>query len=166
MAKTYRPILVLLTFTTAGLMTLSGTAASAQTAATSAAAAEGTVGIAKIVTGDVRVVDTQGERALKSGDALFENTRLVAAKQSSASVVLRDGTTLVLSENSQFNVEKFAFDATTQKGSMLINLLQGSMRMLTGLIAKINPEAIQVKTKTLSVGIRGTDFIVDTEEKL
>lgn len=153
-------------------MTLSGTAASAQTAATSAAAVAGTVGtvgivgIAKIVTGDVRVVDTQGERALKSGDALFENTRLVAAKQSSASVVLRDGTTLVLSENSQFNVEKFAFDATTQKGSMLINLLQGSMRMLTGLIAKINPEAIQVKTKTLSVGIRGTDFIVDTEEKL
>ena len=48
---------------------------------------------------------------------------------------------------------------------MLINLLQGSMRMLTGLIAKINPEAIQVKTKTLSVGIRGTDFIVNTEDK-
>ena len=104
--------------------------------------------------------------ALKSGDAVFENTRLVAGKQSSASVVLRDGTTLVLSENSQFNVEKFTFDATTQKGSVLVNLLQGSMRMLTGLIAKINPEAIQVKTKTLSVGIRGTDFIVDTEDKL
>ena len=33
-------------------------------------------------------------------------------------------------------------------------------------IAKANPEAIQVKTKTLSVGIRGTDFIVETEDKL
>ena len=160
MAKTHRPILVLLTFITAGLMALSSTLALAQATASSAAA-----GIAKIVTGDVRVVDTQGERPLKSGDAVFENTRLVAGKQSSASVVLRDGTTLVLSENSQFNVEKFAFDATTQSGSMLINLLQGSMRMLTGLIAKLNPEAIQVKTKTLSVGIRGTDFIVDTEDK-
>jgi hypothetical protein len=122
-------------------------------------------GIAKIVTGDVRVKDTQGERTLKSGDAVFEDTRLIAGKQSSASVVLRDGTTLVLSENSQFNIQKFTFDATTQDGGMLINLLQGSMRMLTGLIAKINPDAIQVKTKTLSVGIRGTDFIVDTEDK-
>ena len=122
-------------------------------------------GIAKIVTGDVRVSDTQGERVLKSGDAVFENTRLIAGKQSSASVVLRDGTTLVLSENSQFNIQKFTFDATTQDGGMLINLLQGSMRMLTGLIAKINPDAIQVKTKTLSVGIRGTDFIVETEDK-
>ena len=160
MAKTHRPLWVLANLITAGLMALSGASASAQTAASSAAA-----GIAKIVTGDVRVVDTQGERPLKSGDAVFENTRLVAAKQSSASVVLRDGTTLVLSENSQFNVEKFTFDATTQNGSILVNLLQGSMRMLTGLIAKINPEAIQVKTKTISVGIRGTDFIVNTEDK-
>lgn len=157
MAKMHRPILVI---ATAGLMLLCSTLVLAQTAANAAAA-----GIAKIVTGDVRVLDTQGERALKSGDAVFENTRLIAGKQSSASVVLRDGTTLVLSENSQFNVEKFTFDATTQNGSILVNLLQGSMRMLTGLIAKINPEAIQVKTKTLSVGIRGTDFIVDTEEK-
>jgi hypothetical protein len=122
-------------------------------------------GIAKIVTGDVRISDAQGERVLKSGDAVFENTRLIAGKQSSASVVLRDGTTLVLSENSQFNIQSFSFDATTQNGGMLINVLQGSMRMLTGLIAKINPDAIQVKTKTLSVGIRGTDFIVDTEDK-
>lgn len=143
-----------------GLMVLSSSPAFAQTSPNTSA------GIVKIVTGDVRVLDTQGERVLKSGDAVLENSRLMAGKQSSASLVLRDGTTLVLSENSQFVVEKFAFDATTQNGSMLINLLQGSMRMLTGLIAKINPDAIKVKTKTLSVGIRGTDFIVDTEEKL
>lgn len=155
MAKIHQPLIVSLT---ACLMALCSTLTFAQSMP---------AGIAKIVTGDVRVVDNQGqtERPLKSGDAVFENTRLIAGKQSSASLVLRDGTTLVLSENSQFNVEKFAFDATTQKGNILVNLLQGSMRMLTGLIAKINPEAIQVKIKTISVGIRGTDFIVETEDK-
>jgi hypothetical protein len=123
-------------------------------------------GIVKVVSGDVRVRDAQGERALKSGDAVFESARLMSGKDGTASMILRDGTTLVLGSNSQFEVQKFTFDTTTQNGSILVNLLQGSMRMLTGLIAKINPEAIQVKTKTLSVGIRGTDFIVDTEEKL
>jgi hypothetical protein len=123
-------------------------------------------GIVKVVSGDVRVRDAQGERALKSGDAVFESERLMSGKDGTASMILRDGTTLVLGSNSQFEVKKFTFDTTTQNGSILVNLLQGSMRMLTGLIAKINPEAIQVKTKTLSVGIRGTDFIVDTEEKL
>jgi hypothetical protein len=155
MSKIRRPIMLL---ALAGLLALSSALANAQSTAAA--------GIVKIVSGDVRVSDAQGERALKSGDAVFENTRLIAGKQSTASVVLRDGTTLVMSENSQFEISKFTFDATTQNGGILVNLLQGSMRMLTGLIAKLNPEAIQVKTKTLSVGIRGTDFIVDTEEKL
>lgn len=124
------------------------------------------VGIVKVVTGDVRVRDAQGERTLKSGDALLKNTRLISGKDGAVSMVLRDGTTMVLGSNSQFEVEKFTFDATTQDGSIFVNLLQGSMRMLTGLIAKVNPEAIQVKTKTLSVGIRGTDFIVETEDKI
>ncbi len=123
-------------------------------------------GIVKVVTGDVRVRDAQGERALKSGDALLENTRLISGKDGAASMVLRDGTTMVLGNNSQFEVQKFTFDATTQNGNIFVNLLEGSMRMLTGLIAKVNPQAIQVKTKTLSVGIRGTDFIVETEDKI
>jgi hypothetical protein len=159
MAKMHQAILGW-TIVGVGLMALSSLHAFAQTSPSAA------TGIVKIVTGDVRVLDAQGERLLKSGDAVLENSRLIAGKQSSASLVLRDGTTLVLSENSQFAVEKFTFDATTQNGNMLISLLQGSMRMLTGLIAKINPDAIKVKTKTLSVGIRGTDFIVETEEKL
>jgi hypothetical protein len=155
--KTHKPLLKLILACT---LVLVSSLAVAQTTAAAAA------GVAKIVAGDVRVSDAQGEHALKSGDAVFENTRLIAGKQGTASVVLRDGTTLVISENSQFEISKFTFDATTQNGSILVNLLQGSMRMLTGLIAKINPEAIQVKTKTLSVGIRGTDFIVNTEDKL
>ena len=122
-------------------------------------------GIVKTVSGDVRIRNAQGERALQPGDAIKTNDRLITGKQSSGSVVLRDGTTLVLSENSQLVLDKFAFNSTTQDGDIFINLLQGSMRMLTGLIAKVNPQAIQIKTKTVSVGIRGTDFIVETEEK-
>jgi len=123
-------------------------------------------GIMKIITGEVRVQNTQGERVLKSGDAVKVNDRLMTGSQSSASLVLRDGTILVLSENSQLVLDQFAFNSTTQDGNMLINLLQGSMRMLTGLIAKINPQAIQIKTKTVSVGVRGTDFIVEAGDKL
>ena len=122
-------------------------------------------GIVKMVSGDVRVRNAQGERALQPGDTVKTSDRLITGKQSSGSVVLRDGTTLVLTENSHMVLDKFAFNATTQDGNILINLLQGSMRMLTGLIAKVNPAAIQNKTKTVSVGIRGTDFIVETEEK-
>mgnify|MGYP003407585775 len=156
--KTYKQLLPMLIATLLALSSLP-VLAQADSNATRA-------GIVKVVSGDVRIRDAHGERALQSGDAVLENARFISAKDASASMVLRDGTTLVLGNNSQFEVQKFAFDATTQNGSIFVNLLQGSMRMLTGLIAKANPELIQVKTKTLSVGIRGTDFIVETEDKL
>ncbi len=138
----------------------------AQTVPATPAVSASKAGIVKITTGDVRVRDAQGERPLKSGDTVFANDRLISGKEGSASLVLRDGTTLVVANNSQLELQKFAFDATTHDGSILVNLLQGSLRMLTGLISKVNPDAIQVKTKTLSVGVRGTDFIVETEDKI
>lgn len=121
-------------------------------------------GIAKVVGGDVQVLGAQGMRPLEPGDAVFSGDRLLSGKYGLASVVLRDGTTLVLGNNSQLQIQKFTFDATTADGSILVELLKGSIRMLTGLISKINPDAVQVKTSTLLVGVRGTDFIVEAEE--
>lgn len=120
-------------------------------------------GIAKVVGGEVRVLGAQGMRPLEAGDAVFSGDRLVSGKYGLASVVLRDGTTLVLGNNSQLQIQKFAFNATTTDGSMLVELLQGSVRLVTGLISKINPDAVQVKSGTLLVGVRGTDFIVEAE---
>ena len=155
----------ILSIATAAALVCGASSVWAQAAAvTTAPAAK--AGIVKIVAGDVRVRDAQGERPLKPGDAVFASDRLIAGKEGSASVVLRDGTTLVLANNSQMEIQKFSFDATTQEGNILVQLMEGSLRMLTGLIAKVNPDAIQVKTKTLSVGVRGTDFIVETEDKI
>ena len=156
----------ILSICTAFVVACAAPSAWAQTTTTAPAVSASKAGIVKIIAGDVRVRDAQGERPLTSGDAVFANDKLISGKEGSASVVLRDGTTLVLANNSQLEIQKFTFDATTQDGSILVNLMQGSLRMLTGLIAKVNPDAIQVKTKTLSVGIRGTDFIVETEDKI
>ena len=40
-------------------------------------------------------------------------------------------------------------------------LLRGSLRMATGLIAKVKPEQVKVTTPTTVIGVRGTDFIVE-----
>lgn len=66
----------------------------AQTAAAVPAQSASKAGIVKIIAGDVRVRDAQGERTLKSGDAVFASDRLMSGKEDSVSVVLRDGTTL------------------------------------------------------------------------
>ncbi len=39
------------------------------------------------------------------------------------------------------------------------------MRYVTGLIAKLNPAAVSVSTTTVVMGVRGTEFIVETTDE-
>ena len=152
---------------------LVGTGAIAQSAATttpptgaSTAAVEGHAGFIKSVEGKVNVVNAAGvTRPVKAGDTVAPADRVETDKDSGASVVLRDGTTMVVGPSSQLDLKEFRFDSTTQDGSVFVALLRGSMRMITGLIGKKNPAAVRVETQTATIGIRGTDFIVKADDK-
>ncbi|WP_438998800.1 FecR family protein [Variovorax beijingensis] len=127
-------------------------------------AAEPQAGFVKSVRGNVQLLSTAGTpRPASAGDALAAVDRILTGPDSSASVVLRDDTTLVVGPSSRLDLKEFHFNATTHEGGVLVSLLRGSMRMITGLIGKTNPDAIRVETQTATIGIRGTDFIVQTD---
>ncbi|WP_219213515.1 FecR family protein [Variovorax boronicumulans] len=126
--------------------------------------AEQQAGTVKSVRGDVQLLGAgDATRPAAPGDALSPIDRIVTGPDSAASVVLRDGTTMVLGPSSRLDVKEFHFDATTHDGGLLVSLLRGSMRMITGLIGKAHPDAIRVETQTATIGIRGTDFIVQAD---
>ena len=79
----------------------------------------------------------------------------------SAAVTLLDGTVLTIGPDSALDLSQYQFNPTTQEGSVLVNLMRGSLRMVTGLIAKLKPEQVKVTTPTSVIGVRGTDFIVE-----
>lgn len=121
-------------------------------------------GTIKSVRGDVQLLSASGtQRPASPGDALMPIDRVLTGADSAASVVLRDGTTMVVGPSSRLDVKEFHFDATTQDGGLLVSLLRGSMRMITGLIGKKQPDAVRVETLTATIGIRGTDFIVQAD---
>lgn len=142
-------------------------ATSTAVAPTSASAAGGAhAGFVKSVQGTVRLVGPSSEqRPLRVGDAVGSANRIETEAESGASVVLRDGTVLVLGPSSQLDLKQFSFDATTQEGGMFVSLVRGSLRMITGLLGK-KPETVRVDTQTATIGIRGTDFIVTSDDRM
>lgn len=133
-------------------------------AAPIAAAADAHAGILKSVYGDVRVLGPDGaSRPAGSGDTVTQIDRIETGADSGASVVLRDGTRMVLGASSRLDFKDFHFDSTTQDGGVFLSLLRGSLRMITGLIGKQRPDAVRVETPTAVIGIRGTDFIVQAD---
>lgn len=124
---------------------------------------DGRSGTFKSVQGEVTVVNGEARRAAIVGAGLHEAERVLTGADGMTSLVLKDGTVLSLGNNSTFDLSKFQFDSTTHEGNVLVSLLHGSMRMVTGLIAKLKPEDVKVVTPTTVIGVRGTDFIVEVK---
>jgi hypothetical protein len=137
-------------------LTLPGTAAAQEAQAER-------IGTFKSADGDVRVVASGKENKARPGQALYLNQRVITGAKGAAAITLRDGTVLTMGPKSNMDMGAFEFNSTTQQGSAAINLLQGSLRVVTGLLGKVNPDRFKVTTPTSVVGVRGTDFIVEAE---
>jgi hypothetical protein len=130
----------------------------------SAAPTESTrIGTFKQIQGNSWVGPANALRAATPGAAVFEAERVSTGPAGAATITLKDGTVLTMGPNSTMDLSQFKYDATSHKGNFALNLLQGSVRVITGLLAKMNPDQFKILTPTSVVGVRGTDFIVETE---
>lgn len=120
-------------------------------------------GTFKAVQGEVTVVHGNAHSAAVVGAGVQTTDRIVTGPRSAASLTLRDGTVLAVGPDSVMDLAEYSFDATTQDGNLLVSLLRGSLRVATGLIAKLKPEQVKVTTPTTVIGVRGTDFIVEQQ---
>jgi hypothetical protein len=139
----------------------SGLCAPALGWAQASASASERVGTFKSAQGAVRLLQAGKDLAPVPGQALTVSDSVITGPDGAAAITLRDGTTLNLGPKSRMDMSAFEFNSTTQQGSAAIHLLQGSMRVVTGLLGKVNPDRFKVTTPTSVVGVRGTDFIVE-----
>jgi len=122
------------------------------------------IGTFKQVQGDAWIGAGTARRAAQPGAGVAVVDRLSTGPQGAATLTLKDGTVLTMGPGTVMDLSQFQFDATTQQGNFLLDLLRGSVRVVTGLLAKVNPELFKVQTPTSVVGVRGTDFIVETQD--
>jgi hypothetical protein len=101
---------------------------------------------------------TQTPRILGKGLPLSQGDRLTTSENGSAIIKMADGTRMTLRPNSELVVQQYQFKENAPDNSMLMQLVRGGFRAVTGLISKGGPDAARVQTNTATIGIRGTDF--------
>jgi hypothetical protein len=109
------------------------------------------------------VAQTPGKlpRTLGRGQTLQEGDRLTTAAGAMAIVRMQDGTRLTMRPESEMILQSYRFNGSVREdNSMVMQLLRGGLRAITGLISKGSPNAARIQTSTATVGIRGTDFDV------
>jgi hypothetical protein len=108
----------------------------------------------------VGFAQTQGQtpRTLGKGLPLQEGDRLTTSDGASAIIKLQDGTRMTVRPNSELVLQQYQFKENSDANSMVMQLLRGGLRAVTGLISKSSPNAARIQTNTATIGIRGTDF--------
>jgi hypothetical protein len=134
------------------------------TVAAGAAAQDQRSGTLKTVQGTVAIGQGEARRAAVPGGGVAEAERITTGPQSAAVLLLRDGTLVTIGANSQVDISRFQFDATAQTGSLTVMVLVGTVRLVTGLLGKLQPDNVKVQTPSSTVAVRGTDFVVEVPQ--
>ncbi|WP_255517174.1 FecR domain-containing protein [Herbaspirillum sp. SJZ099] len=122
-------------------------------------------GIMKVVRGDVQVQRQEQKLPAQVGDKLYSGDRIVTAADAAAGITLRDDTLMSLGPKTSFVLEDFKFNESSGDGNIAVRVAKGTLRYVSGLIGKHAPERQQVATPTATIGIRGTDFIVEVGDE-
>lgn len=111
-----------------------------------------------LVVGTVQV-ERNGERtALRRGDDVRPGDLIIVGDRSNAQIRFTDASLIALRAGTQFRIDTYRFAEGGRDARMDVALVKGSLRAVTGLIGRQQPEAFSTRTPTATVGIRGTHF--------
>jgi len=115
------------------------------------------IGKVETADGQVEAVRADGTRVtLKVGDPVFQGDELVTGGDGAVGIVFADETTFALGEDGRMLLDEMVYDPGAQDGQIGLTLLTGAMTFVSGAVAKVNPDAMQITTPVATIGIRGT----------
>lgn len=113
-------------------------------------------GSASIVRGGENIVATLGA-------ALSDKDSITTKENSKVQVIFNDETIVTIGKNSNFSIDEYLYEEN-KTPTAKFGLVSGAMNTITGKIGKVAPDKFSVKTKTATIGIRGTNFAVEAKE--
>ncbi len=96
-------------------------------------------------------------RTLQAGDRVHQDESIEVGLDASSELKLDDDTKLALGPGSHLTLDKFVYDPAKSNGSIVLDLVKGTFRFMTGVAEK---PTYQIKTPAASITVRGTIFDV------
>ena len=130
-----------------------------------AAFANDEAGTLKTVKGAVTIERGSQRLPAAVGGSVMAKDRVMTGADSAVGITLRDNTMLSAGPNSTLSLDKFAFNPTTHAGEIDATLKRGTLAVISGKVAKSSADTVTFRTPTVSLGVRGTEFVIEAVER-
>jgi hypothetical protein len=122
------------------------------------------IGHVKTVSGEASVTTGKSRVAAQLGTPLFMGSHLKTGHKSSLGVTFKDDTVMSFGSDTELSVDEYLYAPSQGKLKLAATISKGSLNYVSGVIAKLQPDAVTVTTPTGTIGVRGTQFVVKVEE--
>lgn len=117
------------------------------------------VGMVVASRGEVMALSNGGSRELKQGEFIYVSDEILTSNRSFAVLQFEDGAKVIVRPDSTLIIESYLYNGNGDDEATL-SLVEGGLRVITGAMAKSNPENYKVKTPVALMGVRGTEFSI------
>ncbi len=121
------------------------------------------IGYVKTASGSAFVITAQASTAAQPGVPVFLGSQLKTGPQGSIGVTFKDETVVACGPDTALTIDEYLYQPSQGRLALVANLVRGSLNYISGVIAKLKPDAVSVKTPTGTIGIRGTQFVAKVE---
>lgn len=122
------------------------------------------VGVIKTSAGEASILRGADKIAAAPGAEVQQSDAIETGSDGVVGLTLRDNTTLSVGPRTTVALDEFAFEPVAGDLKLVTSLARGTMMMTSGTIAKLAPEKVSVVTKSGTIGVRGTRFVVSVDE--
>ena len=135
------------------------------TLATPAWSEQTAIGYVKTAVGDTSIVNGGVTVRAEAGTPVQLGSTLKTGAKSSMGVTFKDETVMSFGPDTELSVDEYLYQPGQGKLKLGSKLAKGSLNYVSGVIAKLQPEAVSVATPAGIIGVRGTHFAVRVEEE-
>ena len=128
-------------------------------------AEEVVVGLVKNVTGEATIIHgfQQKEVHAVANMVLYRGDRVKTGRGSSIGLVFEDDTVVSLGANTELTIEAFQFNPLEKELSFIARMVRGTFSLISGQIAKLAPEKVELRTPNATLGVRGTKLLIKVD---
>ena len=120
------------------------------------------VALVKVVDGEAFALRDDGRSALGVGQPIYVQD-VVETEAGSLGLTFKDGSRLSIGPHSRVQFTEFQFAPAEGRLAFVIDFFRGTLLYISGAIAKLAPESVQLRTPVATVAVRGTRFLAEVE---
>jgi hypothetical protein len=124
------------------------------------AAAEPFTGIVRSLQGAPVIVRAGTATPAAKGARVEKGDTVKTGPADTIGIVFSDDTVLTLGPGTAIAIDDYAFDPLGKQLSFVARILRGTVRYISGQIAKLRPPAVRLTMPAGTIGIRGTDVLI------